>query len=88
VGSDEEKAAYRAASLGFLVPGVLMTPIGALSRPASMAARTRAQNASSMRFIRRDWIPLSSPIVHEQKRAPRVIHQGAQPQEEKPCLSP
>jgi len=34
--------------LGFLVPGVVTTPIGALSNPAAMAARIRSQNASSM----------------------------------------
>jgi hypothetical protein len=47
--------------LGVWVPGVVTTPIGALSSPASMAARMRAQNASSMRFVR-DWISLSSLI--------------------------
>jgi hypothetical protein len=31
---------------GFLVPGVVMTPIGALSSPASMAIRIRVQNAN------------------------------------------
>jgi hypothetical protein len=30
--------------LGFLVPGVVTTRIGALSSPASMAARMAAQN--------------------------------------------
>jgi hypothetical protein len=34
--------------LGFLVPGVVTTPIGALSSPAAIAACMRAQNASSM----------------------------------------
>ena len=34
--------------LGVWVPGVVTTPIGALSSPASMAARMAAQNASSM----------------------------------------
>ena len=38
--------------LGLWVPGVVVTPSGALSSPASMAARMRAQNASSMRFAR------------------------------------
>jgi hypothetical protein len=33
VESGEGWAAYRPASLGFLVPGVLTTPIGALSSP-------------------------------------------------------
>jgi hypothetical protein len=33
---------------GLLVPGVVMTPIGALSSPAAIAFRIRAQNASSM----------------------------------------
>jgi hypothetical protein len=34
--------------LGFVVPGVVTTPIGALSSPAAMAFRIRAQNASSI----------------------------------------
>ena len=34
--------------LGFLVPGVVTTPIDALSSPASMAARMRVQNAPSL----------------------------------------
>jgi hypothetical protein len=34
--------------LGFLVPGVVTTPIGAFSRPAAIAARMRVQNASSL----------------------------------------
>jgi hypothetical protein len=34
--------------LGFLVPGVVMTPVGAHYGPASMAACIRAQNAASM----------------------------------------
>jgi len=34
--------------LGLLVPGSVMTLVGALSSPAAMAARMRAQNASSM----------------------------------------
>ena len=33
---------------GLLVPGSVMTLVGALSSPAAMAARMRAQNASSM----------------------------------------
>ena len=37
-----------ATYLGFLVPGVVMTPIGVLSSPAAMAARMRSQNAASM----------------------------------------
>ena len=61
VESGEGWAPYRPASLGFLVPGVVMTPIGAHSSSASMAARMRAQNASSMRFVR-DWISSSSLI--------------------------
>ena len=61
VESGEGWAPYRPASLGFLVPGVVTTPIGALSSPAAMAAHMREQNASSMRFVR-DWISLSSLI--------------------------
>ena len=34
--------------LGFLVPGAVMTPIGALSSPAAMAQRIRVQNAPSL----------------------------------------
>jgi hypothetical protein len=34
--------------LGFLVAGVVTTPIGALSSPAAMAQRIREQNASSL----------------------------------------
>jgi hypothetical protein len=34
--------------LGFLVPGVVTTPIDALSSPAAIAIRIRTQNASSM----------------------------------------
>ena len=34
--------------LGVWVPGVVTIPIGVLSSPAAMAARIRAQNASSM----------------------------------------
>jgi len=47
---------------------VVTTPIGALSSPASMAASTRAQNASSIAkklgppFVRRDWTSASSFI--------------------------
>jgi hypothetical protein len=52
-----------------------------------MAARMRAQNASSMRFVRRDWISLSSPIRSRAKKGLKVMHHGAKPQEEKPCLS-
>jgi hypothetical protein len=48
--------------LGFLVPGVVTTRIGALSSPASMAARMAAQNASSARFVRLVWISCSSLI--------------------------
>jgi hypothetical protein len=40
--------AFDGTYLGFLVPGVVMTPTGALSSPASMAACMRSQNASSM----------------------------------------
>jgi hypothetical protein len=39
-----------------------MTPIGALSSPACMAARIRAQNASSIWLVRRDWFSFSSLI--------------------------
>jgi hypothetical protein len=35
-------------NLGFLVPGVVTTPIGAFSSPTSIAIRMRAQNASSI----------------------------------------
>jgi hypothetical protein len=48
--------------LGFLVPGVVITPTGALSRPAAMAARMRAQNAASMWLVRLDWISSASLI--------------------------
>jgi len=48
--------------LGFLVPGVVTTRIGALSSPASMALRMAAQNASSARFARLVWISCSSLI--------------------------
>jgi hypothetical protein len=34
--------------LGLLVPGVVITPVGAFSSPAAIAIRIRAQNASSM----------------------------------------
>ena len=34
--------------LGFLVPGMVMTLVGALSSPAAIASRMRAQNASSI----------------------------------------
>ena len=65
VESGEGWAPYRPASLGFLVAGVVTTPIGALSSPAAMAAHMRLQNASSMRFVRRDWVSLSSLIPIE-----------------------
>ena len=57
---DEEAGGRGSAGtyLGVWVPGVVTTPIGALSSPASMAARIRAQNASSMRVIRCDWFSL------------------------------
>jgi hypothetical protein len=43
-----EIAVTFAMYLGFLVPGVVMTPIGALSRPVAMAACIRAQNFASI----------------------------------------
>jgi len=40
--------ALRSGDLGFLVPGAVITLVGALSSPASMAASIQAQKASSI----------------------------------------
>ena len=62
VGSDGDLAPQRPTSLGLWVPGVVTTPIGALSSPATMAARIRAQNASSMRVFWRTSLSSLIPI--------------------------
>src|SRR5689334_18885202 len=42
------KADMAQHTLGFFVPGVVVTLVGALSNPAAMAACIRAQNAASI----------------------------------------
>src|SRR6516164_8000554 len=45
---EKRTTCFVGTNFGFLVPGVVVTPTGALSCPAPMAARIRAQNASSI----------------------------------------
>src|SRR6516162_8354404 len=77
--ADEEVSGRSSARtyLGFLVPGVVMTPTGALSSPAAKAQRMRAQNATSMSkwlaYVACRWISSSSLIG----AVPKLAHPAA-----------